>query len=278
MNRRVLLAIACLTLVVSGPALFAEDIRILVPYFGGVYNEFEREYSAGGVDGTLKSDGWGLMQGLYFQWVNPELFQSNVFLYRSGDVNYARLLGLHLIGDFYFLPRDWGRAVVGGGFELISIDTDAGDEFRDDFIFDLEIPNTIYVPYVRAGHYLYFGSRDRVQLSVLPWAGLQYDIVRGEVSLTADPPGPFVQDVVIDLDDEQLSGIAGLNLGAVIFYFLELQGKYRATFNEDDYLSTVDVLANIYVSRSWALSYRFKYSESTAGSTSYHLAGVAYVF
>ncbi len=60
-------------------------------------------------------------------------------------------------------------------------------------------------------------------------------------------------------------------MGATIFHFIELQAKYKATFNADDLLHTVDALANVFFTRHWGLSYRFKYMQTTDGSTSYHI-------
>ena len=79
------------------------------------------------------------------------------------------------------------------------------------------------------------------------------------------------------IDDETFYGIAGLSLSATIFHFIELQAKYKATFNADDLLHTVDALANVFFTRHWGLSYRFKYMQTTGGSTSYHIGGIAFV-
>jgi len=48
----------------------------------------------------------------------------------------------------------------------------------------VDVTPTIAAPFVRAGHYFYFGSRDQVLVSVFPWAGVEYDITRGEVVWT----------------------------------------------------------------------------------------------
>ncbi len=110
---------------------------------------------------------------------------------------------------------------------------------------------------------------------MFPWAGAEYDIVRGEVAFDPEFP-PFV--VNQDIKDETWFGIAGINLGVTIMHFIELQAKYRLTFNGDDQLSTFDTMANVFFTRNWGVSYRFKYMQSTSGSTSYHIAGIAYVF
>jgi hypothetical protein len=246
--------------------LQAENIRIVVPYLGAATNVYQKTDPMY----TLDWKDTKFMEGLFFQWVNPDLFQANAFVYHSADINYSRLWGGHLIGDFYVWSNPLGKAAVGAGFEVISLNMDAGDAVPPYAV--LQLPLTVYVPYARAGHYFYLGSRDRVLFSIFPWAGAEYDITRGTNTVVPGPPTP------ISLDDETLYGIAGLSVSATIFHFIELQAKYKANFNADDLLHTVDGLANLYFSRHWGLSYRFKYMQTTDGSTSYHLVGIAFVF
>lgn len=263
-------AVALLALLAA--AVPAQNIRIAVPYLGVATNVYEDDES------SIDSSDSALMEGFFFQWVNPDLFLANAFIYHSADINHSQLWGGHLIGDFYVWSDPLGKAAVGGGIEVIRLDMDAGDEFSDSYLYDFELPTTMTIPYVRAGHYFNFGSRDKVALSVFPWVGAEYDITRGDVSFVVDPPGPGSFPVDESIDDETFYGIAGLNVGATIMHFVELQAKYRLTFNENDLLHTFDGMANVYFSRSWGLSYRYKYMQSTSGSTSYHIVGIAYVF
>jgi hypothetical protein len=153
---------------------------------------------------------------------------------------------------------------------VISLDMDAGaGEIVPGSTFQL--PLKVYVPYARAGHYFYLGSRDRVLRSIFPWAGAEYDITRGTITMVPGPPP-------LSIDDETFYGIAGLSLSATLFHFIELQAKYKANFNADDLLHTVDALANVFFTRHLGLSYRFKYMQTADGSTSYHIAGIAFVF
>lgn len=253
--------------------LQAEDIRVVVPYLGAATNVYEKTDP----NYTIAWDDTKLMEGLFFQWVNPEHFQANAFVYHSADINYSQLWGGHLIGDFYIWSNPLGKAAVGAGVEVISLNTDAGDAESAQGISDFQLPLTLYVPYARAGHYFYFGSRNTVLLSVFPWVGAEYDITRGNVSGTTPAPPPN-DKIDVDIDDETLYGIAGLSVSATIMHFIELQAKYKATFNEDDLLHAVDAMANVFFTRHWGVSYRFKYMQSTSGSTSYHLGGIAYVF
>jgi hypothetical protein len=260
-----IIAVSALLVLLTG-TLQAEDIRIIVPYLGAATNVYKNP------DYLLELKDTKLMEGLFFQWVNPDLFQANAFFYHSADINYSQLWGGHLIGDFYVWSNPLGKAALGAGFEFISLNMDAGTAITP--LLDFEMPLKLYIPYVRAGHYFYLGSRDRVLLSIFPWAGAEYDITRG--TITVVPPGPPVPP--IDIDDETLYGIAGLSVSATMFHFLELQAKYKLNFNAQDLLHTVDAMANVFFTRHWGLSYRFKYMQTTDGSTSYHIAGVAFAF
>src|SRR5512147_2543071 len=97
-----LIAAALLALLASGA--FAEDIRVVVPYVGWAMSEY-KDKSQG-----LDLDGGGLMEGLYLQWINPDLFQANAFLYYASDVIDAPVIGGHLVGDFYVLSDSLGKA------------------------------------------------------------------------------------------------------------------------------------------------------------------------
>ena len=259
-------AVGIIIAFLAAGALSAEDIRIVVPYLGAATDVYKDDANGVELNDTK------LMEGLYLQWVNTDLFQANAFVYHSADINYSQLWGGHLIADFYVFSDAMGKAAVGAGLDVLSLDLDAGDHIAP--LADFKLPMMLYAPYARVGHYFNFGSRDMVSWSVLPWAGAEYDIIRGDLSF--DPPGPgtFSQSI----DDETLYALAGINVGATIMHFIELQVKYRATFNADDYLNTFDAMANVYLNRHWGVSYRFKYMETTSGSVSYHIGGVAYVF
>jgi hypothetical protein len=255
---------ALVLLALLAGALYAEDIRVVVPYVGAVTSVYEDDANGLDVDGT------GLMTGLYLQWINPQLFQANAFVYYAPDVIDAPVIGGHLVADYYVWSDPLGKLALGAGVEVLQpgVSTEAPGPTL------IDVTPTITAPYVRAGHYFYFGTASNVLLSVFPWAGVEYDITRGDIKI--DPPGPgSIEDTI---EDETLFGIAGLNVSATIMHFIDLQAKYRLTFNEDDLLSTFDAMANVYFNRHWGVSYRFKYMQSTSGSTSYHIGGIAYVF
>jgi len=242
----------------------AEDIRIVVPYLGYVNNIYENANFPEALDDS------DLMKGLYFQWINPKRYQWNTFLYQSSDINYSSLWGGHFIFDLYLGVRERGKYVIGTGIEYIRLDMDAGNNFSPPFT-DFQLVNNIVVPYLRAGRYFLFGS-DTLSVSVLPWAGIQPQWVKGEISYTAGPPIPK------KIDEYDLYGIAGINASVSIFHFITVDAKYRGTFNADDYFSSVDSMVNVFFTRHWGLSYRFKYSETSSGSTAYHIGGIAFVF
>jgi hypothetical protein len=262
----IVLALLIITFVTAAVGAEADDIRIVVPYLGYVSNVYEN------ADLPEALDDSSLMKGLYFQWINPERYQWNTFLYQASDLNYSTLWGGHFIFDLYFGVQERGKFVVGTGIEYIRLDMDAGGNI--DSLSDFELLNNIIVPYARFGRYFSFGS-DTLSVSILPWAGMQPEWVRGDISfIPPGPPTPYEEKI----EEYDLFGIAGINTSVSIFHFITIDAKYRGTFNSDDYFSTVDSMVNVFFTRHWGLSYRFKYSETSSGSTSYHIGGIAYVF
>ncbi len=247
----------------------AETMNILVPYMGAIANVYE--------DSSLDLEDTGLMAGLYFQSIDPDRYQWNAFVYHSPDVNYSKLWGGHFIFDAYFGNNLRGKYLLGAGIEIISLDMDAADEIFP--LQDFTLTYTITVPYVRAGKYFQF-RQGPIVVSILPWAGVQPEFVSGDVKFSAvfGPPPTPPTNVSESIDDTDWFGIAGLNLKVNLYHFIEIEGKYQATFNGDDYRSTVNALVNLFLNRSWGLSYRYKYMETSSGSDAYHLLGIACVF
>jgi len=244
----------------------AIDIRIVAPYLGYVNNVYENS------DYSIDLDNSSLMKGLYFQWINPKRYQWNTFLYQSSDINYSTLWGGHFIFDLYLGVRERGKYVIGIGIEYIRLDMDAGNNIPP--LSNFQLMNNIIVPYLRAGRYFLFGS-DTLSVSVLPWTGIQPEWVRGDIAFI--PPGPPTQ-FEAKIEEYDLFGIAGINTSVSIYHFITVDAKYRGTFSADEYFSSVDSMVNVFFTRHLGLSYRFKYSETSSGSTSYHIGGIAYVF
>ena len=266
MNQKKVLFILFTTvfLILSFNISSAKDIRIITPYLGSIRNVYESE------EHGLDLNDSSLLKGLYFQWINPERFQWNVFIYQSSDINYSTLWGGHFIFDYYFGKRSRGKYVVGTGIEFIGLDMDAGNNIAGPL--DFKLLNNIIIPYIRAGRYFLLGP-DTITVTLLPWIGVQPEFVRGKISFNFGGP-PKRKDI----EDDALYALAGLNAKTVIMHFFEVEVKYKATFNRDDYFSTLSAMTNLYLSRHWGISYRFKFMETSSGSDTYHIGGVAFLF
>jgi hypothetical protein len=269
-KKTALIAVACVFILSAGlvpRTATARDIRIITPYLGSIRNVYKNdEYRLDLKDSSL-------LKGLYVQWINTERFQWNLFVYQSSDINYSTLWGGHFIFDYYFGGRGRAKYVAGAGLEIISLDMDAGSHI--DGLSDFKLENSIYIPYLRFGRYFPF-DLPAVSLTLLPWAGLQPQFVRGNVSFNFG--GPFPPPVDAEIEENDLYALAGLNARAVVMHFLELEAKYHAAFGAGEYLSTVSTMVNFYLSRRLGLSYRFKFMETGSGSDSYHIGGIAIIF
>jgi hypothetical protein len=246
--------------------LYSKDIRIVTPYLGKIKNIYENK------EQDLDLEDSSLMKGLYLQWIGPEKYQWNVFVYQSSDINLSTLWGAHFIFDYYYDVQRKHKNVIGTGFEMIRINMDAENNFTP--LSDFTLVNNIYAVFIRTGRYFLFGSRN-IDYTLLPWLGFELESVRGDISFV--PPGPPTTEQE-DIKSDYVFSIAGLNFKSRIYHFIEFEVKYAAHFNCDDFLSDVSTMTNIYVSRHWAASYRFKYMENIFGSNRYHIWGVAYVF
>lgn len=273
----VLLCLLFLSVVTVQPvrAEAPRDIRIVAPYAGWLTNVYERSSDMGDIELTDT----GLMLGLYAQWIRPGSFQGNVFLYHAPDVNYATLWGLHSNVDFYFGIGPLRNLVVGGGLELLTLDIDAGDNV--DNLQDFALQTAIIAPFLRAGKQFPL-SNDWAQLVIFPWAGAELDIVRGDLEFVvpagAPPQPPFPVEQDIDLNDESVYALAGINLRSTLFRFLQLDAKYSAAFTPHTYLPRTSLMANVFFTRNLGLSYRFSSMKNSAGSNLYHLLGVVATF
>lgn len=243
----------------------AETIRIVAPYLGSITNEYANEAY------QLNLRDTGRMEGVYAQWINTKVFQANAFFYRAPDVNYSSVKGLHLNLDFYYKPTAAGKWVAGAGLESLNIDMSAGRNIPPLNAFDLD--NDVLFYFARIGRYFYYQAGP-ADFSLLPYAGYAHERVNGEILM--DPPGPGT--VRVKIDDKDDHPIAGLNLNATLWHFIDLQAKWMGRFKDGDRLDEYSALANFYLNRHWGLSYRFKYMEYGSSSNAYHLGGVAYVF
>jgi hypothetical protein len=249
----------------------AESIRIITPYLGSIRNVYEnKEYG-------LDLEDSSLLKGLYAQWINTQRFQWNLFVYQSSDINYSTLWGGHFILDYYFGVRGRAKYVAGTGIEFIHLDMNAGSNITG--LSDFRLENTVLIPYLRFGRYFPVGRGDPKggsSVMLLPWIGIQPELVRGDISFNFG--GPFPPPVDEEIKEDTLYAIAGLNARVVLYHFIELEAKYHGTFNAADYFSTVSAMANFYASRHVGFSYRFKFMETSSGSNTYHMGGIAFLF
>jgi len=251
--------------------LFAKDIRIITPYFGTINNQLS-------VENMDSMDDTAPLGGLYFQWVNPDKYQWNVFLYGSKDINESNIYGSHFIFDYYFGQSPSGKYVVGLGFDYIQINTDGE---VSPFLSDFKMTNKIYAPYFRAGRYFNFGS-DMKKESILPWVGYEQEIIRGDYSfiLPSMAPGMPPMPTAEDIKENYGYTLLGTNFKVTLYHFIELSAKYYHKISMDDgeNLNTISAMCNIYLNRHVGLSYRFKYIEVSVSKNTYHMGGVAYMF
>lgn len=256
-----------LLLGISASTARAESVRVVVPYLGSIKNVYEND------DYGIKLEDSSLMKGLYFQWVDTERYQWNAFVYQASDINYSTLWGGHFVFDYYLGPRGKRDWVIGAGFEIVSLDMDAGDEIAP--LLDFKLSNSVYFPFARAGKYFRF-KFPSLALSLFPWAGIAPQWVRGEVSFHSS--GPFPPPVNEEIREYDFNGIAGLNMKGVLLHFLEAELKYQAIFGGGDYFSSLAGMVNLFFTRHIGLSYRFRYMETSNGEDTYHIGGVAFVF
>jgi len=257
----------------------AETITLAAPYVGWVTNSYEN------ADYKLNLEDSGFLAGMYLQSINTSLYQWNAFAYYSPDVNYSTLWGGHFIVDFYPIGDFLGKYLVGAGVEVIRIDMDAGNNIKvpagpppaTTTLEGFTLTNTILLPYARVGKYFVFGMGP-LQISILPWVGATYESVTGNVKFSALFGPPPKQTIDETFDDSAWYATAGINLKLTLFRFIDVEGKYQATFDGDVYHPSYSVIANVFFSRNWGLSYRYKYMETSGGSDAYNLFGVAYVF
>jgi hypothetical protein len=267
------IVVLCILFLGAAVSLQARTLRIITPYVGALTNKYaDDEY-------MLDLKDTALLTGLYLQWINTEKFQVNFFIYQSSDINYSNIWGFHFLFDYYFGVQENRKNTIGVGTEYISVNMTAGDAFTPLSNFNLE--NDVWAPFVRVGRYFYFGSPERVRSYFLPWLGLEYDIVRGNVGFTMPnpaPPPPPSFDISEPIKDENFYGLVGLKFKTVIYHFVDIELKSSFAFNNDEFLTRLAAMANLYLGRHWGLSYRFLYTETMSGSNLYNIGGIAILF
>lgn len=255
------------------------DFRVITPYVGSLSNTLTA--------GESELEDSNLMKGVYWLWINPAKFQTNLFFYGANDINSSNVLGNHFIFDYYFNHSPKGRYAIGAGFDWIQIKTNASTLAG---VSDYKMTLNVYAPYIRAGRYFNF-QRAQHRYSIFLWGGLERDIIRGDNSFTVviPPMGPtmpqIIQPVDNEFDEAYDYALAGIALKATFFHFLEIKTKFHRKFslNDSESSNVISVMSNIFLNRKWGISYRFKTMKATYGEdqysiNNYHIGGLVFMF
>ena len=110
---------------------------------------------------------------------------------------------------------------------------------------------------------------------MLPYAGYARETVNATIKLDVSGPSPLR---TVTVDDDSNYPLFGLNLDTTLAHFLQVQGKWMGRYKEGKSLNEYSVMANVFLNRHWALSYRYKYMKYDSEFIEYNLGGVAYCF
>ncbi|MCK9265414.1 hypothetical protein M0P98_00765 [bacterium] len=245
----------------------AERINILTPYFGVEKNTFVyKKYNVSLEDSSN-------MKGIFFQSVDTKKYQYNLYLFLTENINYSDLKGINFVYDHYFTSNSKNKNVLGAGVNFLNLNLDGKNVpvtmgTLDGFKLDMDV----YSLFFRAGR-SYATEGKKLNLTMMPWAGVQMDKIRGNGFVDYPGPGEAFFDVVQD----EYYGIVGIKLMADYCHFIQGELKYNITFN-DEYYHKVAAMLNLFFSRSLGLSYRFSYQETSVGKDVYNIFGVAVMF
>jgi hypothetical protein len=262
-----------LVIFIFAAVIHAGSIRVFTPYAGSLKNELSVENMA-----ALKESAF--LGGLYFQWINPDIYQWNVFLYRSDHINYSNIFGSHFIIDYTIPYRPLGQKVlIGTGFDYIQIDTEGE---VSPVLSDFQMKNRVYAPYIRGGWNPDFGNSEK-RVSMLLWAGLEKDLIRGDMEFqTYVPPGMGRPSLIVKekIENDETYALLGLNTKLVLYHFFEITAKYyrKYSFENNKDLNNFSAMCNLYLSRHWGLSYQDKYMEVSVSTNVYQMGGIAFIF
>lgn len=260
------LVITMVLFLFAAPA-FGADLTIITPYLGTENNTYiDDQYG-------IELNDSQATKGLFVQSINPEKYQWNVFLYQTPAINYSHLWGVNFIYDWYFGKN--AKDVFGVGanyFEMAMLGEGVPTNMGTLDALDMNL--TIFSPYIRVGKYFDFGQEGKLRYTLLPWFGGQMDISRG--SGLVDFPGPG--SAPFQINDDQFSWIAGVNLKADFYHFLQLEFKRSVAYHTDQFFNKSSAMVNLFITRNIGLSYRYNYNETTMGNDSYNIFGVAIVF
>lgn len=258
-------------------AAASEPIRILCPYGGLLENKVAMTDQ--GVDLSDRA----AIYGLFFQWIDPSRFQANAFVYFCPNINFSTVWGLSISSDYYFLPTPGiGKTVAGAGGEVIEISTKTTDAlFRINDIEPLhrfDLKNAVIAPFLRAG-YRFEHAFGYVRISAFPWLGVQQELVRGNLYVEPTPLWTTAMPPIVEtISENHTYALAGCGAGVNLFHFIDIEAKAHKMIRKDVQYSHYSSMVNLFLSRKWGVSYRFRYMEMSVGTNAFHFFGVAYIF
>lgn len=272
--KKIFLLLILYGLVSSGSLSQADTLRVITPYVGPITNKIVSTTTGS------KIEDQALLEGIYYQQINPDIYQWNLFLYTSQNINHSDLYGVHIIADRYFKKTDRGKFVIGAGIHSLDL---SSSPIAVTNSVSISVAHTIYAPYVRTGYYFYLKKGKGLNYTLMPWAGYETDIVRGEIKTDIQPnfPAPPTITSRTSIDHTYEYGLAGLQFKIDYNHFLNCKLKYHRKYSFDSQsgdLHNASAMANVNLSRKWGISYRYKYSEEITATNSYHIFGVSYVF
>ena len=266
--------LAFMILVSKSALSHADTLRIITPYVGPITNTITSTTTGSKIKDRA------LLEGIYYQQINPDSYQWNFFLYTSQNINQSDLYGGHIIADRYFKKTDKGKFVIGAGMDSLDL---SSSPIAVTNSVDISVAHTIYAPYVRAGYYFNFNKDKNFKYTLMPWAGFETDVVRGEIKADIKPkfPGQPAISSRTNIDHTYEYGLAGLQLNLDYNHFLNCKIKYHRKFSFDSEsgdLHNASAMVNLFFSKEWGVSYRYKYFEEITGTNNYHIFGISYLF
>jgi len=247
---------------IAGYAAESESFGVFAPYVGTISNAYSNPAY------KLNLEGSGVMTGGYAQWIQPEDFQANAFVYYVPQAGMSDVFGLHVNGDYYPAHFSFGKLVTGLDFEWVNIRTEGAVPGLE----SLEVRNKVAMFMPRAGVSVSLLKENNVSVSLFPYVGATYEKVSGSVSVNPQGPAPLM---TVPIDSDATYAAARLNLNLNLMHFIDVQGKYLTGFKTNARWDSVSVLFNVYMSRSLAVSYRYKTMKYSNTTDQYHLVGIA---
>jgi len=257
--------------------LQARSIRVFCPYGGMLINRLDM------ADRGVNLQESAPIYGLFFQTIDPVRFQTNTFLYLCPDINYSMVSGISFSTDRYFRNRPgMGKVVAGVGLEGVRIVLNSTDEIVRagdiDPLHRFALTNNVIAPFLRAG-YRFEHAFGLMRTSFFPWAGVQQELIRGDLYLEPTALWTTAFDPIREsISQDNTYGLVGAGVGINLFHFLDLEAKTHRMVNGNTHYDSYAAMVNLFLSRHWGLSYRYRDVEVSVGNNRFHLFGVAVLF